>query len=150
MKPVVCNLLFAAFLPAATVTGVFAAENSAPLDRITFGDAASEAGHGLASTSSALTTNRLGEIARILLPAGEPAWDGGRLAFTLAVDPAKQNFATVRLWGSDATLDDLILFCNGKQVGYRHLGDIDLLDIGGVKRRSPAVLSTPPCRCRWR
>ena len=146
MKPVVCNLLFAAFLPAATVTGVFAAENSAPLDRITFGDAASEAGHGLASTSSALTTNRLGEIARILLPAGEPAWDGGRLAFTLAVDPAKQNYATVRLWGSDATVDDLILFCNGKQVGYRHLGDIDLLDIGGGEAAFPGrfIYTTTP------
>jgi len=56
----------------------------------------------------------------------------------------------VRLWGSDSTRNDLILFCEGKQVGYRHLGDIDLLDIGGEERLSPDDLFTPPRRCRWR
>jgi hypothetical protein len=43
----------------------------------------------------------------------------------------------VRLWGSDATQNQLILFCEGKQVGYRHLGDIDLLDIGGAGAAFP-------------
>lgn len=100
-------------------------------DSISFGDVALENSRGLKATHSELVTNTLGEPARILLPAGEPAWEGGRLAFTLAVDPEKQNFATIRLWGSDVTANDLILFCDGRQVGYRHLGDIDLLDIGG-------------------
>ena len=115
----------------ATSAMVYAAESPAPLDDIAFGNPASEAGHGLKATHSDLTTNQLGESARILLPSGEPAWAGGRLAFMLAVDPVKQNYATARFWGSDATVNDLILFCEGKQVGYRHLGDIDLLDIGG-------------------
>ena len=123
-------LLAAAWLASASVE-LRAAKNSAPLDSIAFGVAASEAGHGLQVTRSELITNRLGDAARVLLPAGEPAWAGGRLAFTLAVDPEKQNYATARLWGSDATVNQLILFCDGKQIGYRHLGDIDLLDIGG-------------------
>jgi hypothetical protein len=146
MKPVFYSFFSAAILSAATVAKVFATENSAPLDSIVFGDTVSENGHGLASAHSALTTNSLGETARILLPAGEPAWDGGRLAFTLAVDPAKQNYATVRLWGSDATADDLILFCEGKQIGYRHLGDIDILDIGGEHAAFPGryVYNTTP------
>lgn len=124
------NLFPAALLLAAS-TPVFAADNSAPLDNIVFADPASETGHGLKASHSDLTTNSLGTAARILLPSGEPAWDGGRLAFTLAVDPVKQNYATARFWGSDATVNDLLLFCEGKQIGYRHLGDIDLLDIGG-------------------
>jgi len=121
----------------ATSAMVYAAENPAPLDDIAFGNPASEVGHGLKATHSDLTTNQPGESARILLPSGEPAWDGGRLAFTLAVDPVKQNYATARFWGSDATVNDLILFCEGKQVGYRHLGDIDLLDIGGERAPFP-------------
>ena len=58
----------------------------------------------------------------------------------------QQNYATVRLWGSDATADDLILFCEGKQVGYRHLGDIDLLDIGGGEAAFPGrfIYNTTP------
>jgi len=129
--------LFPAILLLASAAIAVAAENSAPLDNITFGNSVSETVHGLKATHSGFTTNRLGDAARILLPSGEPAWDGGRLAFTLTVDPVKQNYATARFWGSDATTDDLILFCEGKQVGYRHLGDIDLLDIGGERTAFP-------------
>ncbi|MBC8096073.1 MAG: hypothetical protein H7Y43_09690, partial [Akkermansiaceae bacterium] len=44
--------------------------------------------------------------------------------------PNLPNYATIRLWGSDTTQNQLILFCEGKQIGYRHLGDFDILDIG--------------------
>ena len=116
---------------------VSAAEDPQPLDDIVFGSMLSETAHGLIVTHGGLTTNRLGDTARILLPSGQPTWDGGRLAFSMVVDPVKQNYATARFWGSDATVNDLILFCEGKQVGYRHLGDIDLLDIGGEQAAFP-------------
>ena len=43
---------------------------------------------------------------------------------------------TIRLWGSDANENRLVLFCEGLQVGYRHLGDIESLDVG--RRSRPA------------
>src|ERR1035437_8937348 len=77
-----------------------AQDSSALLDSITFGEAASETNHDFSGTAS---RGGLGEPARILLPLAEPSWAGGRLAFSLKVDPQKQNYATARLWGSDAT-----------------------------------------------
>lgn len=50
------------------------------------------------------------------------------MRFTLAVDPASQNYATVKFWGSDAGNGMLLFFSGGKQIGYRHLGDMDYLD----------------------
>ncbi len=122
-------------------------------DTLLFGDANSESAHHFADTRSEKISGALGESARRLLAPPVENWDGGRMAFTLAVDPVKQNYATVRLWGSDATLDDLILFCDGKQVGYRHLGDIDLLDIGGEQAAFPgryiyATTPLPPAMTR--
>jgi hypothetical protein len=52
----------------------------------------------------------------------------------------------VRLWGSDATRNQLVLFCDGKQIGCRHLGDIDILDIGGGEAAFPGrfiYITTP-------
>src|SRR5947208_2817326 len=83
---------------------VCTAKGSAVLDNIVFGKMDSEAGHSLKVNRSRLTTNGLGETGRIVLPADELAWDGGRLTFTLAVDPVQQNYATARFWGSDRTV----------------------------------------------
>jgi len=113
------------------VENVSAQNPSAIVDAIAFGDFASEQAHHFSGTRSEIISGGLGEPARILLPLKDGAWEGGRQAFTLRVDPQRQNYATVRLWGSDATDDQLVLFCQGKQIGYRHLGDIDILDIGG-------------------
>src|SRR5512137_1976226 len=71
------------------------------LDRLAFGDAASEQAHRLAAERSDTVAGGLGEPARRLLPLEPPAPDGGRLAFTMAVDPGKQTYLTTRLWGSD-------------------------------------------------
>ena len=100
------------------------------LDTLTFGSAPSEASHGVIASGSDIVTGGLGQTARRLLPQNTTSWFGGSVAFTLAVDPVRQNYFTVRLWGSDVTQERLLLFCEGKQVGYRHLGDIDLLDTG--------------------
>jgi hypothetical protein len=137
-------------IAAAWLTPVLLAANlihaGEALDSIKFGDAASESAHKFAGARNEKITGGLGESARRLLEPATPGWDGGRMMFTLAVDPVKQNYATVRLWGSDATVDDLILFCAGKQIGYRHLGDIDLLDIGGGEAAFPGrfIYNTTP------
>jgi hypothetical protein len=105
-------------------------------DVLVFGDAASENAHALTATDSEIVTGLLDEPARRLLPRGTTDWQGGLLAFTLAVDPEKQNYITARFSGSDSSTNRLILLCDGRQIGYRHLGDISVLDSGG---NEPAV-----------
>jgi len=136
------------FIKLALLLPLFAfiANASDILDYIQFGNGGSETAHQLIAQHSKECNGGLGEPARILLPSGEPVWEGGRLAFKLAVDPARQNYATIKLWGSDATKNRLVLFCEGKQVGYRHLGDIDLLDIGSDGAEFPGrfIYKTSP------
>ena len=56
----------------------------------------------------------------------------------MKVDPEKQNYFTARFWGSDSGNSNiLILFCEGKQIGYRHLGDYDVLDIANEDKPYP-------------
>ncbi len=122
-------ILAASFLAATLLA------NSEPAitDRIVFGDALSESGHAFQSDGSEIISGALGGPARRLLPPAtnaESNWSGGTVSFILKVDPARQNYVTARFWGSDTNASRLILFCEGKQVGYRHLGDIDILDFG--------------------
>ena len=131
---------------ALSVLATAAGEAPSLVDAIIFGNAASETNHAFTASHSEIITGGLGEPARISLPPTNGAWEGGRLAFTLKVDSQKQNYATVRLWGSDATKNQLVLFCEGKQIGYRHLGDIDILDIGGGEAAFPGrfiYITTP-------
>ena len=137
--------LFPLLAWAATAT-VWAGAPAPIIDAIVFGDASSESRHALKPTLSEVIAGGLGEPARRLLPQANPPWEGGRLAFVLKVDAQQQNYATVRLWGSDATQNQLVLFCEGRQVGYRHLGDIDILDIGGEDAAFPGrfiYITTP-------
>ena len=106
-------------------------------DTLTFGDMASEQSHGLTAEDSKLVTGGLSEPARILTPRTPPTWEGGTVSFTMKVDPGKPNYFTIRLWGSEASQNRLILFCEGKQIGYRHIGDIDLLDFGNDSDAPP-------------
>ncbi|MBW8781825.1 MAG: hypothetical protein JF599_08055 [Verrucomicrobia bacterium] len=96
-------------------------------DRLDLGSPQSEHQHALQTAQSEVTTGALGEPARRLLPGGGAAWEGGRLSFTMKVDPKEPTYLTARFWGEDVNENYLLLFCEGKQVGYRHLGDIDVL-----------------------
>jgi hypothetical protein len=120
MKPVV---LLAALLGSAA---------GAHADVLRFGDTASERAHHLSAEHSDVVAGALGEPARRLLPTGGKDWHGGSVGFDVAVDPAAQNYVTFTLWGGDVNHNRLVLSCDGKQVGTRHLGDTDLLDIGSV------------------
>ena len=88
-------------------SGLSAARADAPLDTLVFGAAASQRAHGPAPDHSDTITGGLGEPARRLLPleTKDPllSWQGGRMEFTLKVDPVKRNYVTIRLWGSDVT-----------------------------------------------
>ncbi|WP_035613070.1 hypothetical protein [Haloferula sp. BvORR071] len=103
---------------------------ASPLDSLRFGDEASEKSHALSASLSEVRPGGLGEASRLLLPGGDPAWQGGTLKFHLKVDPAQQNYFTLRLWGSDESHNHMLLFIDGKQIGYRHLGDYEALDLG--------------------
>lgn len=117
----------AALLLTGTVT---ASATPAILDSIIFGDAASETNHACIASHSVIITGGLGEPARQLLPLNPVSYNGGSVSFTLKVDPQRQNYFTVKLWGSDkgAQKGRLLLYLNGLQVGYRHEGDYDVLN----------------------
>lgn len=120
-------------LGAGALLGFLAAQAQAAIpliDKITFGDAASETAHAVDAKASELVTGGLGVAARRLPPAAPGERFSGELKFSLAVDPAIQNYASIRLWGGDVNDGKLVLFCDGRQVGYRHLGDVEILDIG--------------------
>jgi hypothetical protein len=108
----------------------FPARAAEPLDTLVFGDQSSENSHAVSAENSEIIKGAFDEPARRLLPFEKGDWQGGRIAFTLKVDSEKQNYVTLRLWGSDATTNRLILYIDGKQIGYRHLGDYDILDNG--------------------
>lgn len=100
------------------------------LDEIVFGSSASEKKHSFSSVESKIVQGGMGELARILMPVDGQRVEGGNMTFTMKVDPQKQNYFTARFWGGDYGNNNiLILFCEGKQIGYRHLGDYDMLDI---------------------
>jgi len=99
-------------------------------DTIITGDPASEKLHQVEGIRSERITGALNEPARILLAPETPNWEGGKISFSMKVDPEKQNYFTAKFWGSEANPNSLVLFCEGKQIGYNHLGDYDILYLG--------------------
>lgn len=111
------------------------------VDKVAFGDAASEAAHALAvafapvqatvdpipSADSAgppseVVAGEFGLTARRLLPRTPNAdYYGGELRFTMAVDPVRQNYFTLKFWGGVASASWLVLEVNGLEVGSRHM-----------------------------
>jgi hypothetical protein len=109
---------------------VTAFAQSPTVDSLWFGDPASESGHALQGAGTVVIQGGLGKPARQLLPDAELPWRSVDMAFRIKVDPKLQNYATVRLWGGETTPNKLVLLCEGRQIGYRHLGDIEILDLG--------------------
>ncbi len=103
------------------------------VDSLQFGNAASEQSHKLDARQSETADGALGQTARRILPRSTDHWRGGRVTFRLRVDPEELNYFTAKFWGSDYEKNEkptrLFLFVEGKQVGQRHLGQIDPLDI---------------------
>jgi hypothetical protein len=124
--------MFALLLPACAIAADV-------LDAVTFGDPRSEQQHQLVPTRSETVTGALDLPARRLLPLDPPSGDGGKVAFTMKVDPRQPNYFTIKLSGDDRGEERgrLLLFCDGKQVGIRHIGDVDCLDILSNEPRYP-------------
>jgi|GEM_PF-2659526 len=74
------------------------------VDMISLGNDASELAHELVTENSQAVIGAGGEEARVSLPKATPDYNGGDITFTMKVDPDKQNYFTVKLWGSDASL----------------------------------------------
>lgn len=141
------NVSLFAVLALSATSGHLQAQT---LDNVVFGNPGSESAHGLTAEWGPVTpaaivtagsgispsdpsatgpsdtiTSALGQTARRLLPrTPNPDVYGGEVSFTMAVDPVKQNYCTVKLWGSDPSAGIwLILDVNGLEVGSRHGGE---------------------------
>jgi hypothetical protein len=106
------------------------AKESKVQDQLIFGNAQSERSHHLEGFHATTIVGGLGESARQLLPEGPHSWQGGSLSFDMAVDGQRLNYLTVKLWGSDCgeALGRLIVYIDGKQLGYNREGDYDVLN----------------------
>ena len=62
------------------------------------------------------------------IQANPSFWRSGPLKCKLKVDPARRNYITVKLHGSDTSHDHLLMLVDGKAMGQMHLGTYDLLD----------------------
>lgn len=103
-------------------------------DVLIFGNRTSEQKHALQDSLTETYRGGLNETARRMLPGEAPKWCGGLMRFRMKVDTEKQNYFTVRCWGSESDNTIVMLFIEGKQVGYRHLGDYDLLHRGNGEK----------------
>lgn len=103
---------------------------AASMDRLLFGDSVSEKEHELQAERSEIVEGACKQSARILLPLEKPSWEGGQMRFVMRCDPNEQNYATIKLWGGDVNHNCLTLLHEGKVIGYRHLGDIEIIDLG--------------------
>jgi hypothetical protein len=126
-RPRLRALSAAAALAAAPA--VFGA-SSGVIDHLRFGDAASEQAHGLVAEASEAGPGALGQPQRRFLPLAKDDWRGGTASFRLKVKGDAPNHVSVKLWGEDVSSNVATLYCDGKQLGYRQLSDIDILDQG--------------------
>ena len=109
------------------------------LDSINFGDQSSERDHGFQGDLSEIFKGAIDSPARRLKPQRSENWAGGQMLFKLKVDPEKQNYFTAKFWGGDVLEEEsrLMLFADGMQIGQRHLGEVDPLDILASAPRYP-------------
>ena len=129
--PVFVLMVSLSCLPTVAV-GQKLNRKSTRIDEIIFGDAESEKRHRFdAGNQSKVIKGALGTSARQLLQPSKEDWRGGRMSFWMKVDPQQVNYITVKFWGSDVSAEHgrLMLFMDGKQIGQRHLGDVEQLDI---------------------
>ena len=95
-----------------------------PLDKLTLGDLQSEKAHALfAPEGVSVITNQ----ARVILPPKAGGWASERITFRMAIHPQQQNYATVLFRNAEVNNNLLFLFIDNKQIGYRPLGDYDVL-----------------------
>ncbi|MEU5107617.1 fibronectin type III domain-containing protein [Streptomyces sp. NPDC021354] len=125
--------LWTAAPAAEAAEGSAGAAGDRRLDLLDFGDTDSEQAHGLAAADTSVAGGHAGDRARVAGPLDPPDIKGGELRFTMAVDPVRQNYLTVKFWGGDTSPYKTIAYINGEQIGYRRSGDYEALNIGTVR-----------------
>ena len=110
---------------------------AATVDALRFGDPASERAHGFDGPATRVVAGGLGEAARVIEPPVSANFRSEPVRFTMMIDPEAQNYFTAKFWGGDVSENPLILHADGRQLGYRHLGDYDILDHGAPEPQFP-------------
>ena len=118
--------------------------HAAILDSIRFGDAGSERAHAFSGEETLVVAkNSSGPRGRRIRKPKEDSWQSAPMSFRLKVDPHEKNYITVKFWGGDVTHDHLVMFIDGKQMGYMHLGDYDILDYEQCEPRDAPRSANP-------
>ena len=99
------------------------------LDKIIFGDTASESDHRFQGEFTTSITGLFGEPARVSNPRDPVEGQGGDLTFTMKVDPYLRNYFTVKFSGEEASSVSMVNI-NGEQVGYISNGDYEAINKG--------------------
>ncbi len=91
---------------------------------------------GKSSVHGGSMVNGLGEPSRRMFPQNPAYYYGGEMTIQMKVDPQKQNYLSAKLWGSDGSgrMGRVILNVEGKEVGMRHGGGLDIFihNVGAV------------------
>lgn len=141
MKKLILNLMPAIlFLSGLACAG---APGGEVIDSIRLGDAESEQAHRFSGNETALVKNAAGVAGRRILKPVKESWQSAPMSFRLKVDPEGRNYITVKFWGGDVTHDHLVMFIDGRQMGYMHLGDYDILDYEQCEPRDAPHSSNP-------
>ncbi len=106
-------------------------------DVLVMGNAASELNHSVVAVNAEKYDGMLGQRALRLLPLPDKNYKGGSVKFRMKVNPRVQNYCTVRFAGDEADRNMMLLYIDGKQIGYRHLGDVDYLSLGNGSKPLP-------------
>lgn len=124
-----CYLALIALL-ALTGCGFFRTSSGTILDTLVIGDNASEKSHALKADGSKRSVGGLDQPTLQLLPNGLKAWESLPIEFTLKTDPEKHNYLTARFWGGDKGEEAgrLLVYVDGKQLGYNGAGDYSALN----------------------
>ncbi|MBD2867129.1 LamG-like jellyroll fold domain-containing protein [Paenibacillus arenilitoris] len=128
----IAALLLQTVYPAGGTPAHAAAEETSAnghLDKLIFGNAESESAHNFAGADTSAVVGALGEPARVSNPRVPAEKQGGDLTFTMKVDPVRQNYFTVKFWGSDAGYTSVVNI-NGEQVGFLRFGDYQPINRG--------------------
>ncbi len=136
------KLLYAMIMSIAGSLAAFAADNDL-LDTLLLGDTASETAHRFTGEASKVVSGGYNTKARKILKPAVDCWQSDAISFTLKVDSAARNYITVKFWGGDITHDHLMMLIDGKQMGYMHLGEYDLLDYEQCEPRDAAPETNP-------
>ena len=107
------------------------------IDTLRLGDPVSEKAHGFDGPETRVVAGGLGEAARVIAPPATANFRSEPVRFTMKVDPNAQNYFSAKFWGGDVSENLLILHADGRQLGYRHLGDYDILDHGEPEPQFP-------------